>query len=951
MCPPPQDVPATAETPVAAAQSAPYCDLKELRSELTALYNAHDGDQPRRAAILDRLKQLVKSARDAARAGLDLTGNGRRCAAGLSLFQDELIRLLHDYTTTHIYRATNPSDAERMAVIATGGYGRGLLAPGSDIDLLFLLPYKQTPWGESVAEYILYVLWDLGFKVGHATRTVEQSIKLAQADNTIRTSLIDMRHIYGDAQLTEELAQRLRSEVVQGTARAFIDAKMAEREDRHRRAGESRYRVEPNIKDGKGGLRDLHTLHWIFKYLYGSDLAETTGDHHVLTASELAMFRRCEDFLWSVRCHLHFLTSRPEERLSFDVQPQMAERLGYRNAGGLLAVERFMKHYFLVAKDVGDLTNVLCSALEMQQLKAAPRFNRLLNPLTWTQRRQVRRMTEFRVDNERLNVADAQVFTRDPVNLIRFFAQAEELGTFFHPNALRLVRGSLRLIDDKLRADREANRIFVDLLTSRAGPEKTLRHMNEAGVLGRFIPEFGRVVSMMQFNMYHHYTVDEHLLKTVGELKAIEDGALAKVLPLSTEIVASIENRRALYVAAFLHDVGKGRPEDHSIVGAKAARELCPRLGLTPAETETVAWLIEEHLTMSNIAQSRDLGDPKTIRDFAAIVQSPERLKLLLLLTVADIRAVGPGTWNGWKGQLLRQLYWETEPLVAGGHTVSSRKQRIAAAQDALRTELAEWSREEIDAFIARLYDDYWLKTETRKAADHARLLRAAERQSLKLATDYTTNAFNAITELTVMAPNHPRLLALFAGCCAAAGANINGAHISTTRDGLALDTFLLQREFSEDDDERRRVGRIAATIETVLKGESRLSALMARRKPAERRIHAFTVEPQVIINNALSDSFTVIEATGLDRPGLLYDVTSTLSDLSLDITSAHITTWGEKAVDVFYITDLTGKQITSEARQRAIRERMIRALRGPSAETGEPSQPATPKAVPPAPV
>ena len=921
-------------TPVLAPP--PYFDPTALRDELTALYDSNDSDQGRRAAILDRLKLLVKSARDAARAGLDRDGSGRRCASGLSQFQDELIRLLFDYTTSHIYYATNPSDAERMAVVATGGYGRGLLAPGSDIDLLFLLPYKQTPWGESVAEYILYVLWDLGFKVGHATRTVDQSIKLAQADMTIRTSLIDMRLIHGDAKLAETLAQRLRGEVIRNSARQFIDAKMAEREERHRRSGESRYRVEPNIKDGKGGLRDLHTLHWIVKYLYAGDLAETAGEHYGLTAAELASFRRCEDFLWSVRCQLHFLTGRPEERLSFDVQPQMAERLGYRNAGGLLAVERFMKHYFLIAKDVGDLTTMLCSALEMQQLKATPRFNRLLNTLGWAQRRKVRRMTDFRVDNERLNIADADVFTRDPANLIRIFAVAEEMGTFFHPNALRLLRGSLRLIDDKLRQDPEANRIFVDLLTSRTGPERTLRHMNEAGVLGRFIPEFGRVVSMMQFNMYHHYTVDEHLLKTIGELKAIEDGELTKTLPVSSEIFASIQNRKALYVAAFLHDAGKGRAEDHSVVGAAIARELCPRLGLTAAETETVAWLIEEHLTMSNIAQSRDLGDPKTIRDFAAIVQSPERLKLLLLLTVADIRAVGPGTWNGWKGQLLRQLYWETEPLVAGGHTQSSRKERIAAAQDALRAELSDWPSAIVERFMARHYDDYWLKTETRKQADHARLLRQAEAKELQLATDYTTHAFNAITELSVLAPNHPRLLALFAGSCAAAGANINGAHISTTRDGLALDTFLLQREFAEDDDERRRVQRIANTIETVLKGEARLSALMARRKPAERRIHAFSVEPQVVINNALSDSFTVIEVTGLDRPGLLYDVTSTLSNLSLDITSAHITTYGEKAVDVFYVTDLTGRKIASEPRQKAIREQLTRALRGPAMEAGE---------------
>ena len=918
---------------VAPILAAPYFDPATLRRELSGLYAATDDALACRSAVVERLKDLVSSARAAAQAQLEADGSGRRCAVGLSLFQDELIQLLFDYTTSHVYRATNPSDAERMCVVATGGYGRGLLAPGSDIDLLFLLPYKQTPWGESVAESILYVLWDLGFKVGHATRTVDQCVKLAQADMTIRTSLLDMRLLHGDGQLYVQLGQRLRAEVIRGTARQFIAAKMAEREERHRRGGESRYRVEPNIKDGKGGLRDLHTLHWLAKYLYDTDLGHPTGEDHVFSTAELATFRRCEDFLWSVRCHLHFLTGRPEERLSFDVQPIMAERLGYRNAGGMRAVERFMKHYFLIAKDVGDLTGVLCATLEIQQLIAAPRINRLLNPLSWTQRRKVRRKTEFRVDNERLNVADHEVFQRDPVNLIRIFAVAEEMGTFLHPNAQRLLRSSLRLIDDKLRSDPEANRVFIELLTTHAAPEATLRHMNESGVLGRFIPEFGQVISMMQFNMYHHYTVDEHLLRTVGELKAIEDGELVKTLPVSTEIFGTIQNRRALLVAAFLHDIGKGRAEDHSILGARIARQLCPRLGLTAAETEIVAWLIEEHLTMSNIAHSRDLGDPKTIRDFAAVVQSPERLKLLLLLTVADIRAVGPGTWNGWKGQLLRQLYWETEPLVAGGHTQSTRRDRIAAAQEALRAELSDWPREDVDRFLARHYDDYWLRTETRKQADHAKLMRKAEGSGQELASDFTSNAFNAITELSILAPNHSRLLALFAGACATAGANIRGAHISTTRDGMALDTFLLQREFPDDADEARRVQRIAQTIDTVLKGEARLATLMARRKPAERRISAFTVEPQVFINNALSDQYTVIELHGLDRPGLLYELTSTLSDLSLDITSAHITTFGEKAVDVFYVTDLTAKKIVAEGRQATMRERLANVLRGASAE------------------
>ena len=406
------------------SDAASYFDPIALRTELTAIFHAAGGNPGEaRPQLLERLKTLVKDARATARAELFVDHDGPRCAKGLAHFQDELIRALYDYTVAHVYRATNPSDAERMAVIATGGYGREMLAPGSDIDLLFLLPYKQTPWGESVAEYILYLLWDLGFKVGHATRTVDQCLKMANADITIRTSLLDMWHILGDAQLFAELSQRLRSEVISGSARGFIDAKMAERDERHRRSGESRYKVEPNIKDGKGGLRDLHTLQWLCKYMYGSDIGPELVASGVFTPAELATFRRCEEFLWTVRCFLHFITGRPEERLTFELQPAMAEALSYRNTKALRAVERFMKHYFLVAKDVGDLTTILCSALEMQQLKTAPGLNRLLNPMSWRMRRQVCQRTDFRIDNDRINVADKEVFKRDPVNLIRFFAK------------------------------------------------------------------------------------------------------------------------------------------------------------------------------------------------------------------------------------------------------------------------------------------------------------------------------------------------------------------------------------------------------------------------------------------------------------------------------------------------------------------------------------------------
>ena len=910
-----------------ADQPPALIDTDAIAAELAVLAEQYGGrERELRTAVAQRLKSALNDGRRAAEEALLADRHGRACAERLSLMQDEIIRILYDLTV-RLYRSTTPSDSERMAVVATGGYGRGLMAPGSDIDLLFLLPYKQTAWGESVAEYMLYLLWDLGFKVGHATRNIDQCIRLSLSDMTIRTALLDSRLLLGDEALYADFHHRFRKEVLEGNARPFVEAKLAEQNARHARAGASRYLVEPNVKDGKGGLRDLHTLHWLAKHLYPDKAEAEFVEAGVFTPHEYRSFRRCESFLWSVRCHLHFLTERPEERLSFEVQELMAERLGYRGHAGLSAVERFMRHYFLIAKEVGELTGTVCSALELKQLKSLPALDTLLAPFSWRRRAKLRRTSDFRIENGRIYAVSKETFTKDPVNFIKLFVLADEHQASFSPEVLRDVRANVRLIDDKLRNEVAANRLFMRLLMDSRDPEGVLRKMNEAGVLGRFIPDFGRVVSMMQFNMYHHFTVDEHLIRTIGFLSGIERGRFANEHPVSTEIVRTIDNRRALYVAAFLHDIAKGREEDHSIVGARIARELGPRFGLNASETETAAWLVEHHLTMSLFAQSRDLNDPKTLRDFAALVQSRERLKLLLLLTVADIRAVGPGVWTGWKGQLLRTLYFETEPLLGGGHLTLSRSERVARAQDALREQLAGWPKDDLEHFVDRHYPSYWLRTDLNVIAEHAKLVRDAEAQKQPIVTHIATDAFRGVTEVTLLAPNHPRLLAMVAGACTGAGANIVDAQISTTRDGMALDTIHLEREFDHAEDEERRAKKIAQTIEKLLRGDVRLSEVVMNKRKPKAKLSAFRVEPQVMIDNTLSDALTVIEVNGLDRPGLLYDVTREISDLNLDIASAHIATFGEKAVDVFYVTDLTGKKITSTSREGAIRERLIKAL------------------------
>jgi [protein-PII] uridylyltransferase len=909
-------------------------DAAAIAADLAELADVHLGrERDLRTAVAQRLKAALGAGRALAEQQLREDRHGRRCAERLCFMQDEAIRLIYEFAARHLYPSLNPSEAEHMAIVATGGYGRGLLAPGSDIDLLFLLPYKQTAWGESIAETILYCLWDMGLKVGHATRSIDECIRQAKADMTIRTALLEARFLLGERKLFDEMNARFIKDVAQGSARDFVNAKLAEREERHRRAGQSRYLVEPNVKDGKGGLRDLHTLFWIAKYVYHVREPEELIEHGVFDREEFQGFIRCEDFLWSVRCNMHFLTGRAEERLSFDIQREIAVRLGYTRHPGLQDVERFMKHYFLVAKEVGDLTAILCAELEDRQAKELPVLRRVMARFRPRGRRTLSETEDFVVDNNRINVADPDVFRRDPVNLIRIFHLADRHGLLFHPDAMRTAARSLALVDSNLRHNPEANRLFLEILTSHNDPERVLRRMNEVGVLGRFVRAFGRIVAMMQFNMYHHYTVDEHLLRCIGMLAEIERGG-SDEFKLASELIQTIQpqHRTVLYVALFLHDIAKGRVEDHSIAGARIARRFCPRLGFSPAETETTAWLVENHLVMSTIAQSRDLSDRKTIENFAAVAQSLERLKLLIILTTADIRAVGPGVWNGWKAQLLRALYYETEPVLTGGFSEVNRAQRVAMAQDELKAELADWPAADVERYLARHYPAYWLKVDLPHKVAHARFVRDAEGAGKTLATEIELDADRQIVDLTVLAPDHPRLLSIIAGACAAAGGNIVGAQIYTTTDGLALDTISLSREFERDDDEVRRAGRIATGIEQALSGSVRLPEVVAKRATAKPRLKAFAIEPEVLINNQWSNRYTVVEVSGLDRPGLLYELTATLSKLNLNITSAHVATFGERVVDVFYVTDLLGAQITSLTRQAAIKRALIQLLAG----TGE---------------
>ena len=897
-------------------------DGVRLRALLSTAALENLGDElAQRKAALEVLKAALFRGRMIAKERLENGAGGIETARLLSGVTDEVVSALWDFTTVHIFRARNPTEGERLALMAVGGYGRGTLAPFSDIDLLFVRPYKQTAHAESVIEFMLYALWDLGFKVGHASRTVEECVRLAREDYTIRTSILEARRLTGDEALAADLVRRFENEVVRGTGAEFVAAKLKERDERHARAGASRYMVEPNIKEGKGGLRDLNTLFWIAQYLNPGQSMEKVLQLEMFERREVRAFIQAFDFLWAVRGHLHFATGRPEERLSFDLQPELARRMGYGDRGDAPAVERFMRRYFLIAKDVGALTRVFAAKLEAEQFKSQPRGISRFIP-----GRQVKRKPldepGFHEVGGRLDV-DPGLFETDPVNLLRLFRIADQRNLDLHPDAFTMASRAATRITSAVRRDPVAAKVFLDILARGRDPRTTLTLMTECGVLGRYLPEFGRIVAQMQFNMYHSYTVDEHTLRAVGIIAEVAAGRMGDDHPLATAIMPLIADREALFLAMLLHDTGKGGAGGQEVAGARAARQACERLGLERPKIELVAWLVEHHLVMSDYAQKRDVSDPRTVADFARIVQTPERLRLLLVLTVADIRAVGPGVWNGWKGQLLRELYAATEAVFRGGRgsdaAAAMRRYQENAAYDA-RVRLARadpvgeaWGDAMEDAYFTAFTDE--------EVLTHARLARTGD-----AAAEARVRPDLNASEVVVAAADRPRLFVDLAEALTATGANVVGARVFTSRGGRALDVFYVQDVTGAPigASDPRALSRLADALAAAARGQP--AAREIRRSDLSRTA-AFAITPTVMLDNDASEAATVVEASGRDRPGLLASLARTLSDAGLLITSAHIDGYGERAVDAFYVVDAEGGKVTDAKRGASLKALMLAAL------------------------
>lgn len=820
---------------------------------------------------------------------------GRAAARATAYLKTQLVRLAYE----HVTGDTNP----KLAIVGLGGTGRGEMAPFSDLDLMFLCLGKCPREIEQITERVLYLLWDLQLKIGHSLRSIEELLKLSKKDMTIRTAFLEARLLWGTEGLFEEAVKRFRSKIVAGSAAEFVTAKLAERDERHIRMGDTRYVVEPNVKEGKGGLRDLHTLYWIGKYIYDVKKPSELVGVGLLTAEEFTLFERAERFLWAVRCHLHLEAGRAEERLGFEYQKAIARRMRYADRPGKSAVERFMHFYFLNAKTVGDLTGLFLAQLDEKMARKGLRF------ALPTIRRKPKRLSGFVLDRGRLSIPSDEFFQKDPVRLLEIFALAIREGLEIHPTAMRAAARDSKLINAKVRKDPSANAFFMEVLTNPDHPDLVLRWMNEAGVFGRFIPDFGRVVAQMQFDMYHHYTVDEHSIRAIGLLAAIERGDLADDHPVSTAVFKQIGSRRVLYVAVLLHDIAKGRGGDHSELGAEIAFELCPRLGLDAGETETVAWLVRHHLLMSKTAFRRDVADPKTIQDFAQIVQSPERLRLLIILTVVDIRAVGPGIWNEWKAVLLRALFEAAEERLRLGHKERGRHELVQSRKEELAEALG-WKPKVLRAYTERLADSYWLAEPQEVRLANARQVAEAEAHIGEPVPSVVaeTDPESGFTRVSVFTPDREALFYRITAGLAAAGASIMDARIHTTRDGMALDNLLVQDSQGRAYSDKRARARLVKSVEAALAGQD--IPPLPKTQPVAARNAAFPVHPRVLVADRASTRTTVVEVNARDRPGLLARLARAIHSCGEQVHSAHIATYGERAVDVFYLTEPDGRKL-----------------------------------------
>ena len=868
-------------------------------------------------------RQYVQQVRNELKRRHMAGASGTAIVQELTAAADRLLRALYRWADAERGRRY-PRLHQSLAIVARGGYGRGELNPYSDIDLVFLHDWKPGPYVEIVAESILHALWDAGLVVGSAIRNVKECVRMASTDLKEKTAIIDARFLAGDPQPYAELEKALETEVLARNQQKFFKAKLEESRERQARYGDSVYLLEPQVKEGEGGLRDLHTALWLAKVKYRVRSLEELVQKAVITQDELEEVNRARDFLWRVRNSLHFLSGRHFDQLTFEYQEMIAPVMGFTAAAGEGASGALMRAYYQQASTI----HMFAESLIARVLEPEPTrfFRRGLS-------RQIR--TGVIIQDNLLAVAHADFFKQDPLSLITIFADCQAHRVELAGPTYQLARDNLFRIDDDLRRDERSGKALMAILSGKGRVAETLEAMHRAGVLGALVPEFGNLYARVLHDLYHVYTVDRHCLAAVRELERLRSGEYKSTAPLLTEVARELDSLPLIFLALLLHDIGKGHGHDHHERGAVLTAEVARRMGLDGEQVDLVVFLVRNHLLMSEISQKRDLEDEQMVAEFTRAAGSIDRLKALYLLTFADMRAVAPNVYNNWRDMLLSDLYMKAlKILEQGDREAVDPARRLALLKSALRGQLTAGGApaEAIERFFERMPDRYFLTAPESDLAYHFELMRRLGDDPL--ACHHRHFPDREFSEFIVLTHDQRGLFSKIAGVLTANQLNILSARITTTTDGIVLDVFrvLHVRGMAMEED---RWGRVERDLRAVLSGEQAVEELVARahRTGLPKKKFIQRVATEVTVDNRASEQFTVVDVFTQDRLGLLFEITHTLFELGLRIHLARISTNADQALDVFYVSDETGAKITELSRLRELRAALVARLAGDSTE------------------
>jgi [protein-PII] uridylyltransferase len=912
------------EAPVSATSAATIIAAPAVARDEDSLYAEFEsGERPGRVARawVNAVREELALRHFAGASGMEIVREYTGCV-------DRMVRALYRHADRHHSKRFSRLN-QRLAVVARGGYGRGELNPQSDIDLLFLHDYKPGPYAEVVTEIILHALWDAGLTVGQVVRNVRECVRAANDDLKEKTAILDLRFLASDEKLWTALDQALCDEVLNRNQQKFFQAKLKESRDRHRHYGDTIYLLEPQIKEGEGGLRDLHTALWLAKIKYKVHSLPELVQKAIVSESELEEVERAEDFLYRVRNSLHFLSGRHHDQLTFEYQEQIAPLLGFTipDASGS-ASSALMRFYYAQAAAIHRFSEGLIA--RVTEDFAAGRFMRR------TGGRKIR--PGVLILGRLLAIAEKDFFARAPINLITIFADCQAHGVELSGSAYQQVRDNLGLIDDALRCDPRTGMALMGILSGRQRVAETLEAMHRAGVLGAVIPEFGNLYARVLHDLYHIYTVDRHSLAAVRELERLRAGEFKNSNPLLTEVAREITALPFIFLALVLHDIGKGHGHDHHERGALLTAEVSRRLGLDGEETDLVVFLVRNHLMMSQVAQKGDVDDVRTVQEFARAVGSIDRLKALYLMTFADMRAVGPNVYNNWRDMLLSDLYMRAlKILEQGDREAVDPARRLALVKAAVHERLGALGAtpEELAAFLDLMPDRYFLTVPEDDIPIHFELMRGLSERGLVCRHRHFPDL--EFSEFLVATRGRPGLFSKIAGVLTANNLNILSARITTRVDDAALDVFRVSHGTGGMALEEERWLRVERDLEAVLAGDRDLEAMVAEAQRSRVAGRKFTrrVATEVTVDNRSSEQYTVVDVFTQDRVGLLFAITHTLFKLGMVIHLARISTNADQALDVFYISDSTGGKVVELDAMRRLRASLTERLDDIPAESG----------------